>query len=96
MESASPPSLPGPFAPPPPDLTKSVVLEGVEDRGEFYVLTTDGRTFSGQEAAHVPIKFGAHSITGPQGGATLTLPDDTTFSVAGDLLLPNPTTQTPP
>jgi ferric-dicitrate binding protein FerR (iron transport regulator) len=56
-------------------------LTAVESRGEFYVLTVDGRKLSGQNAAQVVFDGRTTAVTGPTGYARLTLPDDTTFTM---------------
>ena len=60
--------------------TGTFAIQGVEFRGEFYILTSDGRKLIGRNAAQVPINNEAKLIIGPNSYARLTLPDDTTFT----------------
>lgn len=49
----------------------------VESHGEFHIVTADGRKLSGQDAAGLNEDDDARLVTGPDGWAFLTLPDDT-------------------
>jgi len=53
----------------------------VAAQGEFYVLTSDGRKLVGQNAAQVPINYGARLLAGPSGRVRVTLPDDSIFTM---------------
>jgi len=53
----------------------------VESRGEFYVVTTDGRTLTGEDADRISLEEGTKVITGSSGHVRMTLPDDTTFTI---------------
>lgn len=53
----------------------------VESRGEFYVVTTDGRTLTGKDAEQIPLEEGTKVITGSSGHVRMKLPDDTTFTI---------------
>lgn len=53
----------------------------VESRGEFYVLTKDGRKLTGKDANQIPIEEGTKVITGSDGHIRMKLPDDTTFTI---------------
>lgn len=56
----------------------------VESRGEFYLVTADGRRLSGKDAANVPVDKRVTAITGPDGWARLTLPDGTLFTIGAN------------
>jgi len=53
----------------------------VESRGEFYVLTKDGRKLTGKDADQIPLEEGTKVITGSSGHIRMKLPDDTTFTI---------------
>jgi hypothetical protein len=55
------------------------VTKHLEYRGDFYVLTADGRKLTGD--AHVPITMGSRIVTGPNARLDLTLLDDTRFMI---------------
>jgi hypothetical protein len=55
------------------------VTKHLEFRGDFYVLTADGRKLTGD--AHVPITMGSRIVTGPNARLDLTLLDDTRFII---------------
>lgn len=55
------------------------VTKHLEYRGDFYVLTADGRKLIGD--AHVPITMGSRIVTGPSARLDLTLLDDTKFII---------------
>lgn len=56
----------------------------VESRGEFYVLTKDGRKLTGKDADQIPLEEGTKVITGKDGHIKMTLPDNTTFTIGPD------------
>lgn len=49
----------------------------VESHGEFHIVTAGGKTLSGQDASGLNDDDDARLVTGPDGWAFLTLPDDT-------------------
>jgi hypothetical protein len=53
----------------------------VESRGEYYVLTKDGRKLTGKDANQIPLEEGTKVITGSSGHVRMKLPDDTTFTM---------------
>lgn len=64
--------------------TKKIVTSAVaqvESRGEFYVLTRDGRKLTGKDASQIPLEEGTKVITGSSGHIRMKLPDDTTFTI---------------
>lgn len=67
-----------------PDPNRTFVIERVESRGEFSLVASDGRRFSGQNAAQVAIDNGARMVTGPSGHAIVHLPDGSTWTIGPD------------
>jgi len=65
----------------PPQKTITSALGQVESRGEFYVLTKDGRKLTGNDADQIPLEEGTKVITGSSGHVRVKLPDDTTFTI---------------
>jgi len=63
---------------------KRSAMAQVESRGEFYVVTTDGRTLKGKDAEQIPLEEGTKVITGSSGHVRMKLPDDTTFTIGPD------------
>ncbi len=53
----------------------------VESRGEFFVLTKDGRKLIGKDINHITLEEGTKVITGTSGHLRMKLPDDTTFTI---------------
>jgi len=53
----------------------------VESRGEFYVLTKDGRKLTGKDTNQISLEEGTKVITGSSGHIRMKLPDDTTFTI---------------
>lgn len=69
---------------PPPTPSKqplTTAMAQVESRGEFYVLTTDGRKLTGKDADQIPLEEGTKVITGSGGHIQMKLPDNTTFTI---------------
>lgn len=67
---------------PAPDPNRTFAIERVVGfRGEFYIITSDGRRLNGQNAAQVPLDNRAEIMTGHDGHATLQLPDGTNWTV---------------
>lgn len=64
-----------------PQKTVTSTMAQVESRGEFYVLTTDGRKLTGNDANHIPLEKGTKVITGSSGHIRMKLPDETTFTI---------------
>ncbi|MBI4644245.1 MAG: FecR domain-containing protein [Deltaproteobacteria bacterium] len=64
--------------------TETSPVAQVESRGEFYVLTKDGRKLTGAEAKKIPLEEGTKVVTGKGGHVRMTLPDDTTFTVGAN------------
>lgn len=73
---------------PVPALSIAAVAQ-VESRGEFYVLTVDGRKLQGSDADKLPLDEGTRVVTGNDGYLRATLPDNTTFTVGpnSDLII---------
>jgi len=60
---------------------RTAAVAQVESRGEFYVLTKDGRKLAGKDANQIPLEEGTKVITGNSGHVRMKLPDDTTFTI---------------
>lgn len=65
----------------PPDPNRTFIIERVDYRGEFYMVTSDGRHLSGQNAAQVAIDNGTRLFTGPSGHVVIHLPDSSTWTI---------------
>jgi len=59
----------------------TTAMAQIESRGEFYIMTTDGRTLTGKDADRIPLEEGTKVITGSSGHVRMMLPDDTTFTI---------------
>ena len=60
-------------------LTQVGVVE--ESRGEFFLITPDGRKIAGEKAAKAPVSTGTRIIIGPDGRLRLKLLDETVFTL---------------
>jgi len=67
--------------PTPSNQPLTTAMAQVESRGEFYVLTTDGRKLTGNDANQIPLEKGTKVITGSSGHIRMKLPDETTFTI---------------
>jgi hypothetical protein len=82
---ATPPPAPTTApAPAPAKKTETTVFAAVVARGEFYVLTKDGRKLTGAEANKVPLAAGAKVVAGKSGYVQLLLPDETVFTLGSN------------
>ena len=63
---------------------RTFAIQRIKYRGEFHILTSDGRKLAGQNAAQVAIANGSKLITGPHGHVELTLPDGTLFTAGAN------------
>lgn len=70
----------GPEKAPTSKLPTSAVAQ-VESRGEYYVLTKDGRKLTGKDVNQISLEEGTKVITGSSGHVRMKLPDDTTFII---------------
>jgi hypothetical protein len=55
-----------------------------ESRGEFCLITPDGRKITGEAAATAPVSLGTRIVTGPDGHVRLLLLDETVFTMGSN------------
>ncbi len=72
----------------PPPVIHTAVSEpinaAVVARGEFYIITKDGRKLTGKDVNQVPCEDGAKVVTGSSGRVQLLLPDETVFTIGAN------------
>ncbi len=83
LKRVVPVAPPTPAAAQPPE-TAGHAMAAVVARGEFYILTKDGRKLTGSDAERVPCEDGAKVVTGKGGRVQLVLPDDTVFTIGSN------------